>query len=106
MPPWLLVVAQIFEGAMLVCFGFAWPLDILRTLRTRRVEGKSTTFMGLILLGYMAGMAAKFLRAGVAGGWPEFVTALYAFNALMVSVDILLVLRCRRAMREGRDPLA
>jgi hypothetical protein len=96
MPQWLIIVAQVFEAGMLVCFGFAWPIDIMRTLRTCRVEGKSVTFMGLILLGYMAGLTAKVLRAGVAGRWPEWVTALYALNACMVTIDIALVLRCRR----------
>ena len=95
MPAWVGIVAQIFEAGMLVCFGFAWPLDILRTLRTRRVEGKSVAFMGLILLGYLSGLAAKFLRAGGTGAWPETVTLLYTLNAALVAVDIALVLRFR-----------
>ncbi|HUU10879.1 MAG TPA: hypothetical protein VM431_10120 [Phycisphaerae bacterium] len=97
MPTWLLPIAEVFEAGMLVCFGFAWPLDILRTLRTRRVEGKSVGFMSLILLGYVCGMAAKVIRAG--GDWPELVTALYAFNALMIAIDIALVLRFRARAR-------
>jgi len=96
MPTWVVIVAQVFEAGMLVCFGFAWPIDILRTLRTRRVEGKSIAFMGLILLGYLCGMAAKCLRACGGGGWPETVTLLYAVNALMVTADIALVLHFRR----------
>jgi len=79
MPDTLVAVAELFEAGMLICFGFAWPVDVIRTLRTRRVEGKSVGFMSLILLGYLFGMTAKLLRAG--GGWPELVTALYVFNA-------------------------
>ena len=71
MREWLVIVAQVFEAGMLICFGFAWPVDILRTLRARRVEGKSVAFMGLIFLGYLSGMTAKFLRAGVAGAGPS-----------------------------------
>jgi hypothetical protein len=100
MPDWLVIVAQVFEAGMLACFGFAWPVDILRTLRTRRVEGKSVAFMGLILGGYLSGMAAKFIRASGAGGWPETVTILYALNAVLVAADIALVLRFRS--RRGR----
>ncbi len=96
MPSWIIVVAQVLEAAMLVCFGFAWPVDIRRTLRTRRVEGKSVTFMGLILVGYLCGMTAKCFRASGAGGWPETVTLLYAFNAVMVIIDIGLYYRLRR----------
>ena len=100
MPEWLVIVAQVFEAGMLVCFGFAWPVDILRTLRTRRVEGKSIAFMGLILLGYLCGMAAKFIRAGVAAAWPEPVTLLYALNAVLVTADIGLVLHFRNRRPE------
>jgi hypothetical protein len=100
MPDWLAIVAQVFEAGMLICFGFAWPVDILRTLRTRRVEGKSIAFMGLILLGYLSGMAAKLIRAAVGGGWPETVTLLYALNAVLVAIDIALVLRFRRSARK------
>ena len=97
MPSWLIGVAQVLEAGMLVSFGFAWPVDILWTLRTRRVEGKSVRFMGLILVGYLCGLAGKFLRAGAAGGWPETVTLLYALNAIFVAVDIGLVFRFRAA---------
>ena len=99
MPEWIGVIAQIFEAGMLVCFGFAWPIDILRTLKTRRVEGKSVRFMGLILLGYASGMGAKMIRACCAGAWPEPVTLLYALNAVMVGIDIALVVRFRGRLK-------
>jgi len=92
------VVAEVCEGAMLVAFGFAWPVDIIRTLRTRRVAGKSTVFMALVLAGYLAGMAAKFVRARAAGHvFPEAVTALYALNAVLIAADIAVTVRLRAA---------
>ena len=94
MPDALIATAELFEAGMLVCFGFAWPVDVIRTLRTRRVEGKSPAFMSLILLGYLFGMTAKFLRGW--GDWPELVTALYAFNATMLAIDIWLCFHFRR----------
>jgi hypothetical protein len=100
MPEWLVIVAQVFEAGMLICFGVAWPVDILRTLRARRVEGKSVAFMGLIFLGYLSGMIAKFLRAGVAESWPEPVTLLYALNAVLVVADIALVLHFRKQVEK------
>jgi len=96
--------AQFFEGAMLICFGVSWPVAILKTLRTRRTEGKSLAFLALIFVGYLSGTAAKFVRA--AGAWQtlEAVTALYALNAILVAADILLFLRfrpspCREQLR-------
>jgi len=88
------IIAEIFEAGMLVCFGFAWPVDVVRTLRVRRTWGKSIGFMTLILVGYLFGMTAKVMRAW--GAWPEAVTALYAFNAVMVATDIAVTLYFRR----------
>jgi len=88
-------VAEVFEAGMLLCFGFAWPIDILRTLRTKRVVGKSVLFMSIILAGYLAGMAAKLIRAYVHGAWPELVTGLYLLNAALIGVDIALCFRYR-----------
>jgi hypothetical protein len=51
--------------------------------------------MSVILVGYVAGLAAKVLRAAAADTWPELVTLLYAVNAALVAVDIGLCLRYR-----------
>jgi hypothetical protein len=87
-------VAQTLEAGMLLCFGIAWPVDILKTLRTRQAAGKSIGFMLIVLVGYVSGMAAKFYRVGT--GEPlEHVTWLYAVNAVLVAVDILVYLHFR-----------
>lgn len=81
---------------MLVCFGLGWPIDVIKTLRVKRVEGKSIGFMSMIFTGYLAGLGSKFVRSADSG-YLEAVTALYAFNAVMVAIDILLYVRYRRA---------
>ena len=86
---------QLFEAGMLVCFGVSWPVRVLRTLRVRRVEGKSLAFMTLVFAGYVSGMTAKFIKAAGGSGL-EWVTALYVFNAALVAVDIALYMRFRR----------
>jgi len=87
--------AQFFEAGMLVCFGISWPVAILKSLRTRRTEGKSLLFLGLVCIGYIAGTASKFFKA--AGAWAalEPVTALYVLNAFMVAFDMILYYRYR-----------
>jgi hypothetical protein len=87
-------LAQGLEAGMLVCFGIAWPVDIYKTLRARQVAGKSLGFMLIVLLGYVCGMAAKFYRTSQ-GEPPETVTWLYALNALLVSLDVLVYLHFR-----------
>jgi hypothetical protein len=78
---------------MLLCFGVSWPVAILKTWRTRRVDGKSLVFLVLILVGYLAGISAKLLLAASLGERPQWVTWLYALNAVMVSVEIGLYMR-------------
>ncbi len=84
---------EFFEAAMLLCFGCSWPVAIAKTLRARRVHGKSVGFLFLVTLGYLSGIVAKILAAD--GGMPSWVTALYALNAGMVSVEIALYYRFR-----------
>ena len=91
---WTSTPAQLLEAGMLICFGASWPVAIFKTLRTRRTEGKSFAFLVLIFLGYLSGVAAKFLRARGAGR-PEAVTSLYVLNALFVGVEIMLYLLYR-----------
>jgi len=91
----VLSVGQVLEGGMLVCFGVSWPVDILKTLRTRRTEGKSLLFMALILTGYLLGLSAKLVRAAQAARAPELITGLYVLNAAFIAVDIALTYRYR-----------
>ncbi|MFP4054056.1 MAG: hypothetical protein ACLFV7_09350 [Phycisphaerae bacterium] len=86
--------AQLFEGAMLICFGLGWPVAILKTLRVKRVEGKSLPFLVLIFCGYLAGIVSKLFRMQ-AESYLEPVTALYALNAVMVGIEVLLYMRYR-----------
>ena len=55
---------NIFEAGMLLCFGASWPAAVLKTYRTKNVEGKSLVFLSLILIGYICGMINKVLYFG------------------------------------------
>mgnify|MGYP001126118504 CR=1 FL=1 len=90
---------EFFEAVMLVCFGCSWPVAIAKTLRVRRVHGKSVGFLFLVTLGYLSGIVAKILDAD--GGIPSWVTALYALNACMVSTEIVLYFRFKEPETAG-----
>jgi hypothetical protein len=98
----LISTAQAFEAAMLICFGLSWPISILKSWRTKFVRGKSPAFLSLIMVGYLCGVTNKFVRAWHGGTWPELVTALYAFNAILVGIDLMLYVR----YRHNREPVA
>lgn len=91
---------SVFEIAMLVCFGAAWPVSIYKSLRSRQVAGKSLSFLIIVLVGYAAGVLHKLLFRY------DLVIFLYLLNALMVALDIFLYLRnrlyhSRRSLREA-----
>ena len=52
---------SVFEIAMLVCFGAAWPVSIYKSLKTRAVAGKSLFFLVIVLVGYVAGILHKLI---------------------------------------------
>ena len=82
-----------FEAMMLVCFGLSWPMNILKSWRTRSAVGKSLAFLLIIEVGYICGMLNKVL---VKFDWVFF---LYVLNFCMVGTDVILYFRNRRLDR-------
>ena len=72
---------------MLICFGLSWPISIIKTLRAKTVQGKSPLFIGIILTGYVCGLAHKLLYS------LDWVTYLYIINLVAVSIDLILYYR-------------
>lgn len=81
-------MAQLFETVMLICFGLSWPFNIAKSLKSRTAKGKSLQFEICIVIGYLFGIAGKFISGNV-----SYVLVVYVLDVLMVSVDILLTLR-------------
>ena len=88
---------SIFEVIMLICVGFSWPFAILKTIRVKNPTGKSYLFMGLIIIGYIAGCIHKILYH-----W-DFVFWLYLLNTLLVATDVVLCLYYMQKLK--RKPL-
>lgn len=81
-------MAQIFETIMLICFGLSWPFNIAKSLRSRTAKGKSLQFEICIVIGYLFGIAGKFVSGNV-----SYVLAVYVLDVMMVMTDIILTLR-------------
>lgn len=94
---------HLLETLMLVCFGAAWPLSILKSWRARTARGKSLGFLTVILLGYTAGIAKVYLVDGFQG----FLLIPYSINFTLVGIETLLYFRNARIDRETeREALA
>ena len=87
-------MAQAFEAIMLICFGIFWPFNIAKSLKSRTAKGKSLQFEICVVVGYLFGIAGKFI-----GGNVTYVLAVYILDVLMVSTDIVLTCRNRRLDR-------
>jgi len=81
---------SVFEIVMLLCFGFAWPFSIHKSLTSHSVKGKSLAFLLIVWFGYVAGILHKIFYH------PDVVVVFHAINLTMVTVDALLYLRNRR----------
>ncbi len=81
---------SIFEVIMLFCFGFSWPFSIYKSWKSKQVGSKSLIFLILVIIGYLAGIIHKLLYSR------DYVIILYAVNASMVFIDMLLYFRNKR----------
>ena len=84
-------MAQVFEMIMLICFGLSWPFNIAKSLRSRTAKGKSLWFEVCIIVGYLCGLAWKFICGNV-----TYVAAFYILDIAMVTTDLVLTVRNKR----------
>jgi uncharacterized membrane protein len=81
-------MSELFEAAMVICFGISWPVSIAKSLKAKTAKGKSILFMALILFGYACGIVSKLVSGKI-----TYVFIFYVINLVMVSVDIWLYFR-------------
>ncbi len=81
-------VAHLLEAGMLVCFGFSWPLNVIKAYKARTAKGMSLAFIILIIVGYLAGISAKFISGQI-----NYVLAVYLLNLIIVSANVAVYIR-------------
>ena len=91
-------MAEIFEVIMIVSFGASWPMNVIKSYRSRTAKGKSLAFLLLIFFGYIAGIVSKLINAGYMAqiGTKWYVLFFYVLNLVMVGIDLALYLRNAR----------
>ncbi len=81
-------MGSILETTMLICFGFSWPLNVIKSYRAGTAKGTSLPFILLIVTGYIAGISAKIITGQI-----NYVLIAYILNLAIVSIDILVYFR-------------
>lgn len=80
--------AHLFEASMLVCFGFSWPLNVMKAYKARTAKGTSLAFIILIITGYIAGITAKIINKQY-----NYVLAVYFLNLAIVMANVFVYIR-------------
>lgn len=83
-------MAELFEAVMLVCFGLSWPLNAWKNFKARTAAGSSWQFIALITVGYLFGIAAKFISGSI-----NWVLAVYFINLICIGFNWLVYFRNR-----------
>ena len=81
-------MGSILETLMLVCFGFSWPLNVMKAFKAKTAKGTSLPFILLIITGYIAGITAKIVNGQI-----NYVLIAYLINLAIVSLNIIVYFR-------------
>ena len=81
-------IAPILETIMLVCFGFSWPINLIKAYKARTAKSTSLPFVLLIIAGYIAGISAKIIM-----GNNNYVLVAYLLNLAIVSLNLVVYFR-------------
>ncbi|MBE6852996.1 MAG: hypothetical protein E7505_05920 [Ruminococcus sp.] len=84
-------MSQFLEMAMLICFGFSWPMSVYKNIKAKTAKSMSLQFILLIICGYIAGIAAKLYSHTI-----NYVLAVYVINLLIVSANVVVYFKNRR----------
>jgi len=80
---------ELMEVSMIVAFGFSWPMNVIKSYKSRTTKGKSLSFLILIFSGYICGIIGKLM----APSFKWYVLFFYVLNFVMVGADLLLYIR-------------
>lgn len=99
-------LAHVFECCMLLCFGFSWPLNVIKAYKARTAKGTSLAFITLIITGYLAGIAAKIINQQF-----NYVLAVYFLNLAIVFGNVIVYARNKsldnkKALEAARQKIA
>lgn len=95
-------VAQLCEIFMLIIFGFSWPFNIAKSIRSRTAKGKSLLFEILVVIGYGFGLYAK-LWTWQQTGVLAYSVWFYIADIAMVCVDLVLYVRNTKLDRQRAE---
>lgn len=80
-----MTIPEILEAFMLVCFGISWPISVVKNIKAKTAKSMSLPFILLIIAGYIAGIASKFISGNIG-----YVLIVYFLNILSVGINLVV----------------
>ena len=96
-------MGELLEIVMIVSFGVSWPLNVIKSYKARTAKGKSLAFLLLILFGYVAGIASKFVKINAGIEVPWYTLFFYFLNFFMVGLDVVMYFRNKKLDKENEN---
>ena len=100
------MISHLLEALMILCFGLSWPLSIYKSWTSRTAKGKSLYFEVFIWIGYIFGIANKFISYmnNPDKDWIFFLAwAFYFLNIAEITVDMVLYFRNVKLEKRSRE---
>lgn len=95
-----LLLTDLLEALMILCFGLSWPISIRKSWISRTAKGKSLLFEFFIWIGYVFGIVRKVILwndariAGTPLDWLFYLAwFFYVLNIVEITIDMLLWVR-------------
>ena len=95
-----MTIPEILEAIMLICFGFSWPLSVVKNIKAKSAKSMSLPFIMLILFGYIAGIVGKIINDNIG-----YVLIVYLFNIVSVSLNFIIYFINRRHDRKAEKKI-
>lgn len=78
-------MSEVLETIMIICFGLSWPMNLIKNIKAGTAKSMSLKFIILIIIGYIAGIAAKLISHKI-----NYVLGVYILNIVIVSMNLVV----------------
>ena len=78
-----------FEAFMLVCFGFSWPINLIKNIKLKSAKPMNLPFTLLILVGYIAGITKLAIKY-TSTIYLEYIFYIYLINFIFVAANVFV----------------
>ncbi len=78
-------MSEFLSAVMLVCFGFSWPVNLVKNIKQKSAKSMNILFLSLIFIGYIAGIASR-----IVSNMYGYVFVIYIINLIVVSANLVV----------------